>query len=572
MTETARKQRRQRQARRLQVRRRRGGALLTLAALVLLLASLAGTLAPAQATSDSGAEGVAPAAEGGPTAGGEAPSDDEGAGEEPEACPEGEVEVEATAGAEIACEPEADESEEGEGEAGETGGEEAEAEEAVESPAGDEAVEDAGSGEELEEPEAGGPAAGGEGGQGGGVVANAPLRAGAAGQRAGSGQPRRGGSGRSHPSGRRHGGGGRSGGTGAGAGAQSTGGTSPAPRGWSWSGAWAIPWQIVACESGGNYGALNASSGAGGAYQILPSTWREYGGAGAPQGAPPAEQDRVAAQIWADSGPAAWVCAQNGAWLGATLGPGQSGSLGPLPDPLPPARRLDPRFVALLTRTARAHHVGWAPLLAAVRLRGGRGHVPAGAAELRSVAASLAADRGAGLAARARLLFARPAAQRLLALTYYERAVGRRGLVEGLEAVKGRLERRVLASRRLLIYPGGREDVAAGRVDVRVLTLLLYLAQRYRSVTVSCLLSGHSYLTSSGNPSLHAFGRAVDIAALNGTPILGHQQPGGLTERALRRILLLPGELQPSELISLFDLGGPSFALPDHADHIHVGF
>ena len=50
------------------------------------------------------------------------------------------------------------------------------------------------------------------------------------------------------------------------------------------------------------------------------------------------------------------------------------------------------------------------------------------------------------------------------------------------------------------------------------------------------------------------------------------RQPGGMTERALRDILLLPKELWPSELISLFDMGGPSFAMADHADHIHVGF
>ena len=45
-------------------------------------------------------------------------------------------------------------------------------------------------------------------------------------------------------------------------------------------GPYSIPTYIVICESGGNYQALNASSGAGGAYQILPSTWRAYGGPG----------------------------------------------------------------------------------------------------------------------------------------------------------------------------------------------------------------------------------------------------------------------------------------------------
>lgn len=74
-------------------------------------------------------------------------------------------------------------------------------------------------------------------------------------------------------------------------------------------GPYSIPTYIVMCESGGNYSALNPSSGAGGAYQVLPSTWDLYGGQGAPHEAPKAEQDRIAAEIWADSGGSAWVCA-----------------------------------------------------------------------------------------------------------------------------------------------------------------------------------------------------------------------------------------------------------------------
>jgi len=74
-------------------------------------------------------------------------------------------------------------------------------------------------------------------------------------------------------------------------------------------GPFSIPTYIVMCESGGNYSALNQSSGAGGAYQILPSTWELYGGEGAPHEASKAEQDRIAAEIWADSGGSAWVCA-----------------------------------------------------------------------------------------------------------------------------------------------------------------------------------------------------------------------------------------------------------------------
>ncbi|HEX6753459.1 MAG TPA: transglycosylase family protein [Solirubrobacterales bacterium] len=74
-------------------------------------------------------------------------------------------------------------------------------------------------------------------------------------------------------------------------------------------GPYSIPTYIVMCESGGNYSAINPSSGAGGAYQILPSTWELYGGEGAPHEASKEEQDRIAAEIWADSGGGAWVCA-----------------------------------------------------------------------------------------------------------------------------------------------------------------------------------------------------------------------------------------------------------------------
>jgi hypothetical protein len=162
--------------------------------------------------------------------------------------------------------------------------------------------------------------------------------------------------------------------------------------------------------------------------------------------------------------------------------------------------------------------------------------------------------------------------QRVVALAHYNRAVRLAGLVRGLKATRKQLARRVLDHHRLVIYEGGRQDIRSGFTDVRVLVLLLYLSSRTTEVTVTSLTSGHSFLTASGNVSLHSHGRAVDIAAIGGRPILGNQEPGGLTERTLRRILLLPKRLQPTELISLFDLGGPAFALADHADHVHVGY
>jgi peptidoglycan hydrolase-like protein with peptidoglycan-binding domain len=78
--------------------------------------------------------------------------------------------------------------------------------------------------------------------------------------------------------------------------------------GYSSGGGYSIPSGIVQCESGGNYSAVNSSSGAGGAYQIMPSTWQAYGGRGLPQDAPGAEQDRIAGEIYAHQGPGAWTC------------------------------------------------------------------------------------------------------------------------------------------------------------------------------------------------------------------------------------------------------------------------
>jgi peptidoglycan hydrolase-like protein with peptidoglycan-binding domain len=93
--------------------------------------------------------------------------------------------------------------------------------------------------------------------------------------------------------------------------ASASGGSAPtSPSGVSSSGSagYSIPSNIVQCESGGNYSAVNSSTGAGGAYQILPSTWQAYGGQGLPQDAPAAEQDRIAAEVYAHQGASAWSC------------------------------------------------------------------------------------------------------------------------------------------------------------------------------------------------------------------------------------------------------------------------
>lgn len=172
--------------------------------------------------------------------------------------------------------------------------------------------------------------------------------------------------------------------------------------------------------------------------------------------------------------------------------------------------------------------------------------------------------------------------EREIALARYITAVGTDS-VEGTVAESGsRLAAQVLADGRISLNAAGRADIASGRVDPRVLALLVYLAEAHGQVTVSCLISTHSRFVAQTAAdkkrkrprvvSAHVSGRAVDISALGGIPIVGNQQPGGIADVAIREILSLPPSLQPAQVISLLDLSGPSFRLPDHADHLHVGY
>jgi resuscitation-promoting factor RpfC len=63
---------------------------------------------------------------------------------------------------------------------------------------------------------------------------------------------------------------------------------------------------VIQAESGGNASAVNPSSGAGGLYQFLPSTWQALGFSGLPQNASVAEQNAAFAKEYAQSGSSAW--------------------------------------------------------------------------------------------------------------------------------------------------------------------------------------------------------------------------------------------------------------------------
>jgi len=172
---------------------------------------------------------------------------------------------------------------------------------------------------------------------------------------------------------------------------------------------------------------------------------------------------------------------------------------------------------------------------------------------------------------------------KLLETTALYRAAGRRSFArpDGTASIgqillmsKRALERHVLANPAIELYECGRRDVRTGQVDRRVLATLEYLAASGLKPTVSSLRCGHGYYTKSGNVSHHSVGSAVDIAAINGTPIVGHQGKGSVTDLAIQRLLTLQGALRPDQIISLMTFKGAdnTLAMADHHDHIHVGW
>jgi murein DD-endopeptidase MepM/ murein hydrolase activator NlpD len=140
---------------------------------------------------------------------------------------------------------------------------------------------------------------------------------------------------------------------------------------------------------------------------------------------------------------------------------------------------------------------------------------------------------------------------------------------------KNALQRHVLRNPQIDVYECGRHDIATGQVDRRVLATLEFLAASGLKPTVSSMRCGHGYLTASGNVSEHSSGNAVDVAAINGIAITpATQGAGSITDLTIQRLLTLQGTMKPHQIISLMTFEGTdnTYAMGDHADHIHIGF
>jgi hypothetical protein len=117
-----------------------------------------------------------------------------------------------------------------------------------------------------------------------------------------------------------------------------------------------------------------------------------------------------------------------------------------------------------------------------------------------------------------------------------------------------------------------KEDLEQGRIDPRIVGLIGAITQDHE-ITISALRSDHSEFTSEGNISNHYYGRAMDIAAVDGVSCTDTAPTAPCGELA-RTLSQLPPPAMPTELIYCFDVDGPgpAFARSDHCDHVHVGY
>jgi Transglycosylase SLT domain len=144
-----------------------------------------------------------------------------------------------------------------------------------------------------------------------------------------------------------------------------------------------------------------------------------------------------------------------------------------------------------------------------------------------------------------------------------------------LLASKPQLEQLLLRDPGVRLPTCERGAVRAGEVDRRVLATLEFLSVSGLSPTVSTASCEHAAgaAGAAGN-TIGAAGDAVDIAAIDGAPIAGHEEAGSVADITVHRLLRLQGTMKPAQILSAFSIPGSdnTLALPGHRDLIRIAF
>ena len=133
-----------------------------------------------------------------------------------------------------------------------------------------------------------------------------------------------------------------------------------------------------------------------------------------------------------------------------------------------------------------------------------------------------------------------------------------------------RVARGLLENDRVALPFAAAADIRSGAVDDSVLRALTLLSQIHR-LDVSVLRSGHPLrVFGTDRISNHTEGRAVDIWAIDGRPVI--ESGGSPTVTDFMRAASGAGAYQVGGPVDL-DGGDPVYFADDtHQDHIHLGF
>ncbi len=137
---------------------------------------------------------------------------------------------------------------------------------------------------------------------------------------------------------------------------------------------------------------------------------------------------------------------------------------------------------------------------------------------------------------------------------------------------KNELQSAVLGDPGIKLGKCDREQLATGKVGRRTLALLVFLSRSGLKPTVGELRCGRPAYTAKGLTTSFPPAGTIDIAAINGIPISGHQGAGTITDIAIRTLLTIPSQFAPKRIVSLMRYpGAPStIAAADYSNYIKI--
>jgi murein DD-endopeptidase MepM/ murein hydrolase activator NlpD len=138
---------------------------------------------------------------------------------------------------------------------------------------------------------------------------------------------------------------------------------------------------------------------------------------------------------------------------------------------------------------------------------------------------------------------------------------------------RGELQQQVLRNRAISLPMCSRREVEAGRIDRRVLATLELLSVSGLRPTVSHLRCGGERVDHAGLDG-YAGGAAVDISAIDGVPIAGHDNPGGVADLLERKLLALQGTMKPMQVAgpATYLATREAVTLPSSKAIVHLAF